>query len=100
MLLYSPLEVRIAVSYTNEEYGLIDGIITSYLISHSASTDVKVKYSTVREHLCKNILTKADLERIKNALYFALPIFESDRNMSKEIISAIAATNVMIKGAA
>ena len=88
------------MSYTTEEYGLIDGIITSYMFSSGAAKDVQEKYFTVRTHLKEKSLTKADLVRIKNVLYFVLPIFESDRTLSKSIVSTIATTNIMIKGAA
>lgn len=88
------------MSYTTEEYGLIDGIISSYLTSPCASEVVRENYSTVREHLHNKILTQSDLLRIKSALYFVLPRFESDRNTTKEIISTIATTNTMLKGAA
>lgn len=88
------------MSYTHDEISLIDGVLSSYLLSYSAPSSIREKYLTVHHHLLQNNLTLDDLTKIKSGLYFLLPQFDSDRQMHREIISAIATTHAMIKGVA
>lgn len=88
------------MSYTNDEISLIDGILSSYILSRNTSTELRNKYLDVHHHLQTGNLTSDDLLHIKDGLYFLLPQFNSDRQMYKAIISAIASTHAIIKGVA
>ena len=88
------------MSYTNDETSLIDGVLSSYMLSQGVLGSVREKYLTVHQHLIQNKLTSEDLTCIKNGLYFLLPQFEHDRQMQRALISAIATTHAMIKGVA
>lgn len=86
------------MTYTAEEISLIDGLFASYFMS--ASDTVREKYLSVHAGLVAGTLTKDHLIAIKDGLYFLLPLFETDKHTHKTIISAIATTHIMIKGAA
>ena len=88
------------MKYTNDELSLIDGLLSSYMLSLSTPTTIRNAYLTVHQHLQCDHLTSDDLVRIKDGLYFLLPQFHHDRQMYREIISAIASTHAIIKGVA
>lgn len=86
------------MTYTTEETSLIDGLFSSYFMS--ASDAVRERYLSVHTSLSAGTLTHDNLMAIKDGLYFLLPLFVSDKQTHRAIISAIATTHTMIKGAA
>lgn len=86
--------------YTPDEISLIDGVLSSYILTRNTSQALRNKYLTVHQHLQQNKVTAEDLVSIKDGLYFVLPQFNGDVRMHRDLIGAIATTHAMIKGVA
>lgn len=85
------------VSYTDEEIGLIDGLIRSYFMPPSVSAAVREEYFVTHQHITNNQVGYDDLVKIKEALSFLLSQFARDRQMEKELCLILIKTNMLMK---
>lgn len=85
--------------YTEEETGLIDGVIQSYFAPRSISEQVRLRYCETHRHLQQKRIDHADLLNIRDALAFLEPVFQESRQTQKEIWSIIAKTNALLSEA-
>lgn len=85
------------VGYTDEEIGLIDGLILSYFTPVSVSEPVREQYYKTHQHIVEDQVGYTDLVNIRVALSFLVSAFGDDRQMEKKLISALAKTNAMLK---
>ena len=84
--------------YTPEEASLIDGVLATYILPRAGSAEMHNAYMAIHQHLQQDQVTAEDLQRIKDGLYFVLPLFKNDMRMHRDLIGAIATTHAMIKG--
>lgn len=85
--------------YTEEEVGLIDGMIRSYFAPQSVSEQLRMRYWETHRHLQEELVDHSDLVNIRNALTFLAPIFQGSRQTQKEIWSIIAKTDALLSAA-
>lgn len=85
--------------YTEEEAGLIDGVIQSYFAPQSVSEQVRLRYLETHRHLQQKEIGHSDLLNIRDALAFLAPVFQGSRQTQKEIWSIIAKTNALLSAA-
>ena len=83
--------------YTEEEAGLIDGVIQSFFSLQSVSGQIRARYWETHQHLQQEQVNRSDLLNIKDALVFLNPVFQGSRQTQKEINSIIAKTNALLK---
>lgn len=85
--------------YTEEEAGLIDGVIQSYFAPESVSEQIRVRYWKTHQHLQQDRIDRSDLVNIKAALAFLTPVFQGNRQTQKEIQSILAKTTALLSAA-
>lgn len=85
------------MGYTDEEIGLIDGLILSYFSPASVSENVREQYFETHRHIIENEVGYTDLVHIKAALSFFASALCNDRQMEKELVSVLAKTNALLK---
>lgn len=85
--------------YTDEEIGLIDGVIQSYFAPRSVSQHLREKYWTTHQHIAESQIGLPDLVNIKVALLFLIPEFDDDRQTQRALVSALAKTKFLLKNA-
>ena len=87
------------LSYTNEEIGLIDGLIQSHFAPCSVSEQIRERYWETHQHMMQGQIGYSDLLNIRAALSFLLPTFDGERQIQKDLSSALAKTNALLKAA-
>lgn len=85
------------MTYTDEEIGLIDGVILSYFAPHSVSQQLREKYWITHQHIAENQIELSDLANIRAALLFLIPEFDDDRQTQRDLISVLAKTKLLLK---
>ena len=87
------------MSYTNEEIGLIDGLIQSYFAPCSVSEQIRNRYWETHQHIVQDQIGYSDLVNIREALAFLLHTFHGERQIQKDLSSALIKTNALLKAA-
>lgn len=87
------------MSYTDEEVGLIDGVIQSYFAPCSVSQHLREKYWETHRHIVESRIEYEDLMNIREALSFLLPAFDGDRQTQRDLVSALAKTKLLLENA-
>lgn len=87
------------MGYTNEEVGMIEAMIQSYFAPSSVSEQLRDRYWATHQHMEQNQLTHSDLVNIKKVLSFLLPSFSGERQLQKDLFSALIKTNALLKSA-
>ena len=82
--------------YTEEEAGLIDGVLLSYFAPRSVSEPVRRRYWETHRHLQQEKIERSDLRNIKDALVFLAPVFQGSRQTQKELLAILAKTDVLL----
>ena len=67
------------MQYTDNEAALIGGLISTYFFQPAVSASLKDAYSRVLEHLHQNALTSSDLQQIRKAVNFLMPMCQANR---------------------
>ena len=67
------------MQYTDNEATLIGGLISTYFFQPAVSASLKDAYSRVLEHLHQNALTSSDLQQIRKAVNFLIPMCQASR---------------------
>ena len=71
------------MQYTDNEAALIGGLISTYFFQPAVSASLKDVYSRVLEHLHQNALTSSDLQQIRKAVNFLMPMCQANRQSQK-----------------
>lgn len=87
------------MTYSDEEIGLIDGVIQSYFAPRSVSQHLREKYWNTHQHIAQSRIGRAVLVNIREALSFLLPAFDGDRQTQRDLVSALAKTKLLLKNA-
>lgn len=85
------------MTYTDEEMGLIDGVIQSYFTPCSVNQQLREKYRDTHQHIAERRIGHTDLMNIKAALSFLLPAFDGERQTQRELLSVLAKTNLLLE---
>ena len=72
------------MQYTDNEAALIGGLISTYFFQPAVSASLKDAYSRVLEHLHQNALTSSDLQQIRKAVNFLMPMCQANRQTQRE----------------
>ena len=84
------------MQYTDNEAALIGGLISTYFFQPAVSASLKDAYSRVLEHLHQNALTSSDLQQIRKAVNFLMPMCQSNRQTQRELMGVNARTTVLL----
>ena len=87
------------MSYTEEEIGLIDGLLQSYFVQRSVSEPIQKRYWNTHQHMVQKQIGHSDLVHIQEALSFLFPVFDGDRQTQKELGSVLAKTSALLRTA-
>ena len=71
------------MQYTDNEAALIGGLISTYFFQPAVSASLKDAYSRVLEHLHQNALTSSDLQQIRKAVNFLMPMCQANRQTQR-----------------
>lgn len=82
--------------YLLEEAAVLDGLIAAYFTSPSLSDTIRQSYLTVHRHMQSGQLTNTDYQRIRSAVYFLLPMLQSQPTDYKLMVSVLAKTNALL----
>ena len=74
------------MQYTDNEAALIGGLISTYFFQPAVSASLKDAYSRVLEHLHQNALTFSDLQQIRKAVNFLMPMCQVNRQIQRELM--------------
>ena len=74
------------MQYTDNEAALIGGLISTYFFQPAVSASLKDAYRRVLEHLHQNALTSSDLQQIRKAVNFLMPMCQSNRQTQRELM--------------
>jgi hypothetical protein len=85
------------VLYSSEESGVISGVISTYFSQPGVSEGTRVKYWGIHDRLLRDDLTAEDLPAIENALLFLAPLYRSNQEDHRAIMSVAFKTSVMIQ---
>ena len=69
------------MQYTDTEAALIGGLISTYFFQPAVSASLKDAYRRVLEHLHQNALTFSDLQQIRKAMNFLMPMWQIQREL-------------------
>ena len=70
------------MQYTDAEAALIGGLISTYFFQPAVSAPLKDAYRRVLEHLHQNALTSSDLQQIRKAVNFLMPMCQANGRSS------------------
>ena len=84
------------MQYTDTEVALIGGLISTYFFQPAVSASLKAAYSHVLEHLHQNALTASDLQQIRKALNFLMPLCQSNRQTQRELMGINMRTTALL----
>ena len=62
------------MQYTDTEAALLGGLISNYFFQPAVDASLKDVYGRVLEHLHQNALTSSDLQQIRKAVNFLMPM--------------------------
>ena len=86
------------MQYTDAEAALIGGLISTYFFQPAVSASLKDAYSRVLEHLHQNALTSSDLQQIRKAVNFLMPMCQANRQTQRELMGVNARTTALLNG--
>ena len=88
------------MQYTDNEAALIGGLISTYFFQPAVSASLKDAYSRVLEHLHQNALTSSDLQQIRKAVNFLMPMCmcQANRQTQRELMGVNARTTALLNG--
>ena len=84
------------MQYTDTEAALIGGLISTYFFQPAVSAPLKDAYSRVLEHLHQNALTSSDLQQIRKAVNFLMPVCQANRQTQRELMGINALFFVLV----
>lgn len=84
------------MQYTDNEAALIGGLISTYFFQPAVSTPLKDAYRRVLEHLHQNALTSSDLQHIRKALNFLMPMCQTNRQTQRELMGVNMKTTALL----
>ena len=84
------------MQYTDNEAALIGGLISTYFFQPAVSTSFKDAYSRDLEHLHQNALTSSDLQHIRKALNFLMPMCQTNRQTQRELMGVNMKTTALL----
>ena len=84
------------MQYTDTEVALIGGLISTYFFQPAVSTSLKDVYSRVLEHLHQNALTSSDLQQIRKAANFLMPMCQANRQTQRELMGVNMKTTALL----
>lgn len=84
------------MQYTDTEAALISGLISTYFFQPAVSASLKNAYSRVLEHLHQNALTSSDLQQIRKAVNFLIPMCQANRQTQRELMGVNARTTALL----
>ena len=87
------------IQYTDTEAALIGGLISTYFFQPAVSASLKDAYSRVLEHLHQNVLTSSDLQHIRKAVNFLMPMCQTNRQTQRELMGINMKTTALINTA-
>ena len=77
------------MQYTDTEAALIGGLISTYFFQPAVSAPLK-------EHLHQNALTSSDLQQIRKAVNFLMPMCQANRQTQRELMGINARTTALL----
>jgi hypothetical protein len=83
--------------YSVEEKGLISGLLGAYFSYPAVSEAIHAKYLAIHNRLLQEQLTAADYAAIENALLFLAPIYRSEQEDHRSIMSTIFKTSSILQ---
>ena len=87
------------IQYTDTEAALIGGLISTYFFQPAVSASLKDAYSRVLEHLHQNVLTSSDLQHIRKAVNFLIPMCQTNRQTQRELMGINMKTTALLNTA-
>ena len=84
------------MQYTDNEAALIGGLISTYFLQPAVSASLKDAYSRVLEHLHQNALTSSDLQQIRKAVNFLMPMCQANRQTQRELMGVNMKTTALL----
>ena len=84
------------MQYTDTETALIGGLISNYFFQPAVDTSLKDAYGRVLEHLHQNALTPSDLQQIRKAVNFLLPMCQTNRQTQRELMGVNMKTTALL----
>ncbi len=87
------------IQYTDTEAALIGGPISTYFFQPAVSASLKDAYSRVLEHLHQNVLTSSDLQHIRKAVNFLMPMCQTNRQTQRELMGINMKTTALLNTA-
>ena len=87
------------IQYTDTEAALIGGLISTYFFQPAVSASLKDAYSRVLEHLHQNVLTSTDLQHIRKAVNFLMPMCQTNRQTQRELMGINMKTTALLNTA-
>ena len=87
------------MQYTDTEAALIGGLISTYFFQPAVSESLKDAYSCVLEHLHQNALTSSDLQQIRKAVNFLLPMCQTNRQTQRDLMGINMKTTALLNTA-
>ena len=87
------------IQYTDTEAALIGGLISTYFFQPAVSASLKDAYSRVLEHLHQNVLTSSDLQHIRKAVNFLMPMCQTNRQTQRDLMGINMKTTALLNTA-
>ena len=84
------------MQYTDTKAALIGGLISTYFFQPAVSASLKDAYSCVLEHLHQNALTSSDLQQIRKAVNFLLPMCQTNRQTQRDLMGINMKTTALL----
>ena len=84
------------MQHTDNEAALIGGLISTYFFQPAVSSPLKDAYRRVLEHLHQNALTFSDLQQIRKAVNFLMPMCQANRHIQRELMGINARTTALL----
>ena len=84
------------MQHTDNEAALIGGLISTYFFQPAVSAPLKDTYRRVLEHLHQNALTSSDLQQIRKAVNFLMPMCQANRQIQRELMGINARTTAFL----
>jgi len=87
------------MQYTDTEAALIGGLISNYFFQSAVDASLKDVYGRVLEHLHQNALTSSDLQQIRKAVNFLMPVCQANRQTQRELMGVSMKTTALLNTA-
>lgn len=87
------------MQYTDTEAALIGGLISNYFFQPAVDVSLKDAYGRVLEHLHQNALTNSDLQQIRKAVNFLMPMCQTNQQTQRELMGVNMKTTALLNTA-